>query len=383
MSFIPKIFSEDRNAKRKNTGGVCIYYSDMEKEKKTGFVKTFCTLVGTVVGAGFVSGAELVRFFPENGFASYAYLAAILFFFGFALLFACGRRFGGFEGLMQAAFGRLAPAVRALVLVCSLIICAGMLAGLDSVMYEGFSVPKYLPVLSVTVLVAVYFLCDKGIGAIGVVNACLVPAILLFVAWLACGELNFGGEYSTEESFRNMTDVFLYAGMNVFLAAPIACDLGMRAGKAGTCACFGASAVIGVSIAVILATIFAAAGISADVPLLSAIGGGVAGKLFSAVSAFGIVTTLFSAYYPLHERARISSHPRTGRIVACVAAFGLSRMGLRAIVSNIYPLLGGAGLIFLAACLFAVFKAVYRQTVYVKVKKCRVRSSQKMLKNIV
>lgn len=383
MSFIPKIFSEDRNAKRKNTGGVCIYYSDMEKEKKTGFVKTFCTLVGTVVGAGFVSGAELVRFFPENGFAAYAYLAAILFFFGFALLFACGRRFGGFEGLMQAAFGRLAPAVRALVLACSLIICAGMLAGLDSVMYEGFSVPKYLPVLSVTVLVAVYFLCDKGIGAIGAVNACLVPAILLFVAWLACGDLNFGGAYSTEESFRNMTDVFLYAGMNVFLAAPIACDLGARAKKTGISACAAASAVVGISIAVILATIFAADGILAEVPLLRAIGGGVAGKMYSAVSAFGIVTTLFSAYYPLHERARISSHPRTGRIGACVAAFGLSRMGLRAIVSNIYPLLGGAGLIFLAACLFAVFKAAYRQTVYVKVKKCRMRFRKNAIKNTV
>ena len=383
MSFIPKIFSEDRNAKRKNTGGVCIYYSDMKKEKKTGFVKTFCTLVGTVVGAGFVSGAELVRFFPENGFAAYAYLAAILFFFGFALLFACGRRFGGFEGLMQAAFGRLAPAVRALVLMCSLIICAGMLAGLDSVMYEGFSVPKYLPVLSVTVLVAVYFLCDKGIGAIGVVNACLVPAILLFVAWLACGELNFGGAYSPQDSFRNMTDVFLYAGMNVFLAAPIACDLGARAKKTGISACAAASAVVGISIAVILATIFAADGILAEVPLLRAIGGGVAGKMYSAVSAFGIVTTLFSAYYPLHERARISSHPRTGRIGACVAAFGLSRMGLRAIVSNIYPLLGGAGLIFLAACLFAVFKAAYRQTVYVKVKKCRMRFQKNAIKNTV
>ena len=165
-----------------------------------------------------------------------------------------------------------------------------------------------------------------------------------------------------------MADVFLYAGMNVFLAAPVACDLGMRAKTSGAAACAAASAAIGASIAVILAAVFAAGSVSSEVPLLSALGG-VAEKVFAAVSAFGIVTTLFSAYYPLHERARASAHPLARQALVCAAAFLVSRLGLRAIVSHIYPLLGGAGLLFLCACAAARLRARRGCVFAVRVKK--------------
>lgn len=326
-------------------------------------VRTCATLVGTVVGAGFVSGAELVRFFPSEGFAAYSYLAAALFFMGFSLLFYGGNKFGGFDGLLRAAFKKFAPAVRLFVLGCLLAVCAGMLAGLDSVMSQGFGVPKNIPILSLAVLALVFFLCGRGIGTIGTVNLCLVPAILAFVVWLAFGDLDFGYTFSpSQDAFNGMAAVFLYSGMNIFLAAPVVCDLGARAGGKGMGGCLAAglaaAVIIGASIAVILATVFAegAGAAGADMPLLYAIGGGIAGKIFAAVSAFGIVTTLFSSYYPLHERCKVSKKPRIWRIAVAAAAFGLSRFGLKTIVEVVYPLLGGLGILFLCVCAYAALR---------------------------
>lgn len=310
-------------------------------------------LIGTVVGAGFVSGAELVRFFPTENFLPCAFLAALLIFAGFALLFRCGKKYGGFEGTLDGVFKKFAPAVRLLVLAASLMTSAGMLAGLDSVMAEGFGVPKSLPVLSAAVLAAVYFLSEKGTAAIGWINLCLVPAILLFVASLAFRRTDFSYAFSPSgEPFSAVCYVFLYAGMNVFLAAPVVCDLGAKSrGCMGASA--AASAAVGASIVIILANIYAAGAnaIGADMPLLSVMGAEtVRGKIFAAVSAFGIVTTLFSSYYPLHARAQRTERPRAARACVCGAAFLLSRFGLKSIVGAVYPALGAFGVFFLAVC---------------------------------
>lgn len=315
-------------------------------------------LIGTVVGAGFVSGAELVRFFPTENFLPCAFLAALLIFLGFALLFYCGKKYGGFEGTLCLVFKNFAPAVRWIVLAASLMTSAGMLAGLDSVMLEGFGVPKSVPLLSLGVLIAVYFLSEKGTAAIGWVNLCLVPAILVFVASLAFRRVDFSyAFYPAREPFAAVCLVIAYAGMNVFLAAPVVCDLGAKYGG-GTVAAAGASLVIGASIVIILANIFAAGAnaIGADMPLLAVMGAqSVMGKIFAIVSAFGIVTTLFSSWYPLHARAKRCRHARSARVLLCAAAFLLSRFGLKNIVGFAYPLLGLCGILFLGACALKCF----------------------------
>ena len=317
-------------------------------------------LVGTVVGAGFVSGAELVRFFPSENFLPCAFLAALLIFLGFALLFACGKKYGGFDGTLAHVFKKSAPAARWVILAASLMTSAGMLAGLDSVMLEGFGVPKRLPVLSVCVLVCVYFLSSKGTTAIGWINLCLVPAILAFIGSLAFGDIELNYAFTPAgESFSSLCLIMSYAGMNVFLAAPIVCDLGAK-NKNCTGAAAAASVAIGAGIVIILANIFAsgANAIGADMPLLAVMSAdSLAGKVFAAVSAFGIVTTLFSSWYPLHERAMRSRRPTAVRVALCAAAFILSRFGLKNIVGAVYPVLGGAGIVFLCACALAAVKS--------------------------
>lgn len=60
-------------------------------------------------------------------------------------------------------FQKFAPAVHAVFGLCCFVICATMLAGIDSVFFEAFGIPKSVPVLSAAVLAAVFFICRKGI----------------------------------------------------------------------------------------------------------------------------------------------------------------------------------------------------------------------------
>ena len=121
------------------------------------------TLVGTVVGAGFISGAELVRFFPAVGFFPCLVLAAGLFSLCFFALFCLGAKYGGYGGMLTALFGRAAPAVRLFVYACSLVLCASMLAGLDAAFAEGFGVRSVIPFAALAALPLLFFLSRRGV----------------------------------------------------------------------------------------------------------------------------------------------------------------------------------------------------------------------------
>ncbi len=334
-----------------------------DHKKFFGQVRLAAVLFGTVAGAGFVSGAELVRFFPLRAVLPYSVLAGLLLFFGFFLLFACGRRFGGYEGMLRAAFGKGAPAVRAAVFCVSMIVCAGMLAGLDAVMSEGFGVPESLPVFSAAALIAAALSAGKGTSALAKVNLCLVPAILLFAFSLACGVRGADNTFPPEEAFPAIVRVIAYAAMNVFLAAPVVAELGAET-EGGAGGSLLAAALIGGCIAAILLRIASVCGAAdALIPVLFVMGRGGAGKIFALVSAAGILTTLFSSYYPLHLRTGACRRPRLARASVCAAVFALSRFGLKTIVGKIYPVFGAAGILFLFACA-AAFQRGCRITVF-------------------
>lgn len=74
-------------------------------DKRTGGAGALFTMVGTVVGAGFVSGRELLQFFGSFRL-SLVCMAGLLFFAGFFLFVRLGKKFGGFEGAMKGAFGK-------------------------------------------------------------------------------------------------------------------------------------------------------------------------------------------------------------------------------------------------------------------------------------
>lgn len=331
------------------------------------------SLFGAVVGAGFMTGAELVRFFPLRAAFAHAAVAAGLFAACFLLLFDAGRKCGGFEGALRCC-GRAAPVFRALLHFASFITCAAMLAGLDGAVRTGFGLRYALPVAALCALPAMFFVARRGMRGVAALSAALVPVMAVVFAARA-GDIPAGFTPSSPQSaFTSLTGVCLYAAMNCFLAAPLACDAGREgAGRGG---CIAAAALVGFCIAAALGAVARAGTAGEEMPFLAAGGGGPA----AVACICAVLTTLFSSFYPLARAAEQYSAEKGGkerhkkrkeehtadaergtkesralpvreRAAAvqaglCAGAFLLSLCGLSGIVRAVYPLIGMAGAAF-------------------------------------
>lgn len=331
------------------------------------------SLFGAVVGAGFMTGAELVRFFPLRAAFAHAAVAAGLFAACFLLLFDAGRKCGGFEGALRCC-GRAAPVFRALLHFASFITCAAMLAGLDGAVRTGFGLRYALPVAALCALPAMFFVARRGMRGVAALSAALVPVMAAVFAARA-GDIPAGFTPSSPQSaFTSLTGVCLYAAMNCFLAAPLACDAGREgAGRGG---CIAAAALIGFCIAAALGAVARAGTAGEEMPFLAAGGGGLA----AVACICAVLTTLFSSFYPLARAAEQYSAEKGGkgrhkkrkeehaagaergtkesralpvreRAAAvqaglCAGAFLLSLCGLSGLVRAVYPLIGMAGAAF-------------------------------------
>ena len=331
------------------------------------------SLFGAVVGAGFMTGAELVRFFPLCAAFAHAAVAAGLFAACFLLLFDAGRKCGGFEGALRCC-GRAAPVFRALLHFASFITCAAMLAGLDGAVRTSFGLRYALPVAALCALPAMFFVARRGMRGVAALSAALVPVMAVVFAARA-GDIPAGFTPSSPQSaFTSLTGVCLYAAMNCFLAAPLACDAGREgAGRGG---CIAAAALVGFCIAAALGAVARAGTAGEEMPFLAAGGRGLA----AVACICAVLTTLFSSFYPLARAAEQYSAEKEGkgrhkkrkeehaagaergtkesralpvreRAAAvqaglCAGAFLLSLCGFSGIVRAVYPLIGMAGAAF-------------------------------------
>lgn len=331
------------------------------------------SLFGAVVGAGFMTGAELVRFFPLRAAFAHAAVAAGLFAACFLLLFDAGRKCGGFEGALRCC-GCAAPVFRALLHFASFITCAAMLAGLDGAVRTGFGLRYALPAAALCALPAMFFVARRGMRGVAALSAALVPVMAAVFAARA-GDIPAGFTPSSPQSaFTSLTGVCLYAAMNCFLAAPLACDAGREgAGRGG---CIAAAALVGFCIAAALGAVARAGTAGEEMPFLAAGGG----ELAAVACICAVLTTLFSSFYPLARAAEQYSAEKEGkgrhkkrkeehaagaergtkesralpvreRAAAvqaglCAGAFLLSLCGFSGIVRAVYPLIGMAGAAF-------------------------------------
>ena len=300
-------------------------------------------IVGSVIGAGFITGAEIVRFFSGSDLlTSCALLFVVLFLFLFSVLFSGSlskskkasnlRDLRGFYKISDIA-----------LLVFSFITLCGMCAGLDAVTANFFKIDPRIPSLSPAMLILSVSICRRGVGGVEKFNAILVPIMLasIFVATAGGvrGVVSFPAETKT-------FPIIIYASMNCFLSSPVVFDAGR--GKGVGAVATGAalsSLLISVSVYFIMKKI-SASGAGGDLPLLSVTRPGPFRIIFSAVTLFGIATTLVSSHYPLIRKISESPRKRTLNAILIVAALAFSRLGFQKIVYYLYPLIGIFGLIF-------------------------------------
>lgn len=310
-------------------------------------------IIGTVIGAGFASGQEIVAFF---GAAYISPLVAVvcgaLLAAGSYMFLYLGARFGArnVSELNEKVLGRLHPAADAFLLFNSLIVLAGMLAGLDAL--GGMFFPLR-PLYSIAGAAVCGLVVCKGLNGLLKCNSLLIPAVIGIIVAVCAASV---GPPLAERTLR--FDPFAcatYAAMNLILAGTVLATADVGKKRAAVCSA-AAGAVMGALLLLIILALNAN-GAEGEMPLLS-----LARKyppLFyamAAVVAAAIFTTMLTAASSLSDWLTAATGARRFSVAAVLlAGLILSNLGFGTVVGVLYPVIGILGAVYLVlACAAAV-----------------------------
>ena len=208
-------------------------------KKWTGAFQVAAVYVGTVIGAGFATGREIVEFFTRFGF--YGLLAILLA--GYLFIFLGAKimvkaieiQATSYEEFNQYLFGRsLSKVMNFIMLVILIGVCAVMLSGAEALFYEQLGFTK----LSGAILTIIFALVIMAVGVKGLfaVNTFVVPMLIVFNVFLMFTVLSADGlpnHIFTAPAgllgWRAVLSAFSYSAFNLALAqavlVPIAVEI--------------------------------------------------------------------------------------------------------------------------------------------------------------
>ncbi len=334
---------------------------------RTGTIfRVAATFMGTVVGAGFASGQETLRFFTAHGHRGLLGLAlstVLLVVYGMLIMdlghrlrtpshrpilhFVCGPRVGGWADTAVTAF--------------LLAILSVMLAGAGAVAAEQLHLPPWAGVLGTAALTLLTIL--GGLGGLMTANGVVVPALVLVVSGLCLISLSVHGLPPLEPhpalaaAPNWFASGWLYAGYNLVLAIPVLAPLGAQVADRRSLALGGLAGglglgLLGAALHLTLAAHLPAAG-QMEVPMLAV------ARLYPlpVQAAYTLIlwaeiyTTAVASAFGLARRVADSRRLqrwappgtglyRTGAVAGvCLALVG-APLGFSRLVATLYPAFG-------------------------------------------
>ena len=342
------------------------------KTQKISGMKIAMVYIGTVVGAGFATGQEILQFFVLFGIGG---LWGILLSTGGFILFGVlimkiGLALSAkshFEVLGQIGGPVFQMVMDGLIMISLFGGLTAMMAGTGALFGQQLGLPPLLGNALMGLLTAVTVL--RGLrGVIAAISA-VVPFLLsavfgisLFTLKNAPPNFRLGLEGGGSGLLGNwLWAAILYASYNILLSASVLGPLGANGGNRRRVLIGGALGGLGLGLASLLIYLaISASGAETrhlEVPLLQMAMeiAPLAGALFALVLVAEIYTTAVGALYGfsarLMERGR-----RQGRrkvVFTVTAAFFASLLGFSNLVRYLYPLQGYGGLLLLLALLWA------------------------------
>lgn len=341
--------------------------------RKAAIVTAAATYIGTVVGAGFASGQEVLQFFGLLG--PWGLPAAIIAIAGFAffgyLIMDAGReaRATSHIAVLRRTTGRLAPVFDLVITFFLFGALSAMIAGAGSVLRQEYGVPWALGagILCLTTVVTVLF------GLRGVVTSisAIVPFLLGSVLVVSLAVLSARGlairtppaVSAPAVSFWPLAGV-TYISYNIVMSIPVLASLGasLRSRKeAGWGAAWGATG-LGLSLLLVFLSLVSSFPdvVAYEVPMayLASTVHALGGPFYTIVFLAEVYTTAVANLYGFSARLAREGSPafRLTTILAGLAGIAAASAGFSTLVRVVYPVVGWAGLALLIALLLDYFR---------------------------
>ncbi len=328
--------------------------------------KIAATYIGTVVGAGFASGQEVMQFFTRFGSMAIIsiLLSTVLFYLLGARVMQVGRTLDApsfglvISSLVGEKLGKFMQIVM-LIMLCGVTIT--MVAGSGALLYEQWHIPIAAGSLFTIILTGIVL--SFGMRGVISANSIIVPIMILFIFIVFLSRVTPHYALSMDVAhlspFQSILSALSYVGFNVGLSLTVLIPLGRQAVDQRTLqigALLGAIALGLMLLFIHLLLVNAFHGphfvqipmgyIAKQLPPLFRL-------LFIGTLWAEIFSTLVSNVYGIaHEMVhhRRQLYLATMAVILAVTYFG-SQIGFSTMVSNVYPIFGYLGIVMLIAVL--------------------------------
>lgn len=314
------------------------------KKSITTSLKISAILIGSVIGAGFATGKEIVTFFGFLGV--YAPLlivvASIGLYCGFYLFLNASK----YKQNIKANYF-----FDTLIFVSIFIILSTMISGLNYINSLFFPQPLimyFLLILSYVVIVA-------GLKGLSISNVIITPVLIgaiLTISLYSLLDSNFPLEIGNiNGTFIHKSLYFiLFFGLNLFTSYPLCRELGKNMSKKEIkLSSFIVSLCLFVLVFLVYIAIMSSSDIiyQSDMPLvfIACQLSPIIGFIYYIVLVLAILTTLFSCgFILLNYGKRFKINKYLYVLLFLTLAFYMSKLGFGNIVSYFYPLIGIFGI---------------------------------------
>ncbi|MDR9796179.1 hypothetical protein Q4O60_06585 [Aeribacillus pallidus] len=320
--------------------------------------------IGTVIGAGFATGKEIVEFFSKYGAGGIVGIicSAVLFVWLGTKMMLIGRRINAssYLQLNQFLFGTLsAYVVNGLMFMMLIGITSVMLSGAGAIFEEQLSLSKQFGIfLTIVLSIAVISFGVKGLSS---VNLLVVPLFILFSLIISIEAIIRGDfiDFSLDGVFQPVKSSFLYVSFNLSLAQAVLVPLANAIKDESAIKLGGVVGGLGLSF-ILFSSYFSLLHLP-DAGLFEIPMAEIVKQLFSGfyyiyiLVIFGeIFSSLIGNLYGL-ERQLSSEKPLAkiaGVIFILLLCYLVSLIGYGKLISTLYPLFGYMSIAFFILLMF-------------------------------
>jgi uncharacterized membrane protein YkvI len=321
--------------------------------------------VGTVVGAGFASGQEVLRFFTVYGAYSIwaIFFSTLLFIWIGTRIMQLGHKLEArsFDGVIRSVFGSVAPAVEVYLIIALVSIAAAMLAGTGVLLEENIGIPFWAGAV-ITAIFAIIIVVN-GVKGILTVNTFIVPLIIVFSILIFIYTISNQNnvildiEYLKATPFELLKTGVLYASLNLILSIGVLATVGSEVGEPQILVYGGVGGGILLGAMLLISDyclkVHSPEIYDLEIPVLYIVhqmGRGF--SLFYTIIVWGeIFTTLISNLFSITSIAceKLRLPVLVISVLVLLSGLLLASLGFSNIVSWMYPLLGFIGMFLVAA----------------------------------
>ena len=342
----------------------------MSKVRKWGqIIQVAFTYIGTIVGAGFASGQEILQFFTQFGRLAAVTIILTTFFLvwlGIKIM-RLSHTYGAqsYEDLNTLLFGELVGRwISWFMMLILLGTSTVMLAGAGTLFTEQLNL-SFQTGLLLTLFLS-YLVLSKGIKAIMNVNSAVVPLMLIFtivVVWYTWHMPNSEGWLHLTSDYTQARIWFspiLYAAFNLISAQAVLVPLGSAIRNRSVL--FWGGLLGGIVIGLMLLAAHYA--LSAQMPgiqqfeipmghIIQRLGTGI--QFIYVIIIYGeIFTTYIADIYglslQLQQKTRI--HPQILLCILLFISYIFSQIGFSILLSALYPIFGAVSIIWFVMIIY-------------------------------